>query len=164
MYQSELRSRIAQEQREKIIAAAESAAVTLFGVVSAAILPQLLLNFFIKDGQFMEPPMWYQYIPHAGYGLAALFFVVFLIGNFMRSRRIKFFQQELQMMAYMCEDCCDENCEECRLENEEADMTEEVTVDELAQAMKASKSSKTKTAKVSKTKKPTAKKTKKTTK
>ncbi len=112
MYRTDLALRIAQEQREKMVAATESAAVTLFGVVTGALLPQMIYQYLITSGDIIDPPAYLQYIPHVGYGLAALVFVNALVGNLIRSRRIRVYKQELQMMAYMDECDCGE-CEEC---------------------------------------------------
>lgn len=115
MYHTDLSLRIAQEQREKIVAAVESAAVTLFGVVTGALLPQMVYQYMLTSGELIEPPAILTYIPHIGYGLAVIFFVNALVGNYLRSRRIKAYSAELQMMSYM--DDCD--CEDCQPKVEE---------------------------------------------
>lgn len=120
MYHSDLSRRIAAEQREKMVSAVESAAVTLFGVVTAALLPQLLYQFLLAGDQLVEPPAFVQYIPHAGYALAALVFVNMVVGNFLRNRRIKLYSQELQMVSYLDEDCCGECSPEGMANDKEA--------------------------------------------
>ncbi len=127
MYRNDLTGRIAAEQREKMVSAVESAAVTLFGVVTAALLPQLLYQYLMTGGQLVEPPVFVQYIPHVGYGLAALVFINMVARNYLRSRRIKLYSQELQMMSYMDDDCCGE----CAPEMEKTEDSTEA----LAEAM-----------------------------
>lgn len=137
MYHTDLSMRIAQEQREKMVAAIESAAVTLFGVVTGALVPQMVYQYMLSGGEMVEPPTFLQYIPHVGYGVAALFFVNALIGNYFRSRRIKAYQQELELMSY--DDC---NCEECMTGDEDSDDSTDSLAEALAQTEKKSKAKK----------------------
>lgn len=154
MYHSDLSRRIAQEQREKMVSAVESAAVTLFGVVTAALLPQLLYQYLLSGSELLEPPAFVQYIPHAGYGIAALVFLNMVARNYLRSRRIKLYTQELQMMSYM--DC--EGCDECLTKETEASADTAPLAQALAKTEKTKKRARKSVAKKATSKK-AAKKT-----
>lgn len=153
MYHSDLSLRIAQEQREKMVSAVESAAVTLFGVVTGAILPQLVYQYMLAGGELVEPPTFLQYIPHAGYALAVLAFVNMIVRNAFRSRRIQAYRQELDLMGY--EDC---DCEDCNpAEAESTDSFADALVKAESKAKSKKAPAKKKTASTKKTAKKSAK-------
>ncbi len=106
MHMHDLHARVDFEQRAQIVSLLESLAVTLFAVVTAAILPQLILQYLLRDGNLPESqPFFLQYLPHMAYGLAALWFLMAFVQNFARSRRIRQYREEIAILEITGEDC-----------------------------------------------------------
>lgn len=163
MQMHDLHARIEFEQRSQMISVLESIAVTLFGVVTAAILPQLIVQYLLRDGQIPESqPFILQYLPHISYGVAALWFVLAFLQNLARSRRIRQYREEIAILEITGEGCeCGGDCdhhhdEEMTLEMDDMDdvsapVTEEVMVPEVKAPRRkkaaAKKTTKTRTSK-----------------
>jgi uncharacterized membrane protein YciS (DUF1049 family) len=111
MITRELRFKIKDEQNAKITALLESLAVSLFSVITAALLPQLIIQYLVRDGEYpTSQPMALLYLPHFCYALVLFAFAVAVIGNVARSRRIRQYKQELELLALTGEDCdCDDH-------------------------------------------------------
>lgn len=121
MHRHNLYKQIASLQRRQVNAGVESVAVSLFAVITAVLLPQLVFQYLVETNpDALENTVALQYIPHAAYALAALVFVVMIVGNFLRNRRINRIEQELSVLAYT-EDAwscnCDCNCDGCEPAN-----------------------------------------------
>lgn len=107
MHTLDLRARIDEEQRGQMIAWLESLGVTLFSVVTAAILPQLIVQYLLRDGEFpTAQPLFLTYMPHVAYGLAALVFLWTIITNMSRRRRIMQLREEIAVLEVSGHDCC----------------------------------------------------------
>lgn len=110
MITRELRFKIKDEEHAKMTALLESLAVSLFSIITAALLPQLIIQYLVRDGEYpTSQPMMLLYLPHFCYALVLFVFVATVIGNVARSRRIRQYKQELELLALTGEDC-DCNC------------------------------------------------------
>lgn len=119
MHRHNLYKQIASLQRRQVSAGVESVAVSLFAVITAVLLPQLVFQYLVETNpDALESTVALQYIPHAAYALAALVFIAMIIGNFLRNRRINRIEQELSVLAYT-EDAwsCDCSCDGCENSN-----------------------------------------------
>lgn len=96
----ELRHKIAHEQANQQLAVTTALLVTIFAVISMSILPQMLYEYILANAAVEQQMMVLKYIPIVGYGLSVLYFVSALLGNYFRGRRIRLYQQELQLLAY----------------------------------------------------------------
>lgn len=112
MQMHNLHKRVQFEQTNQVIALLESVAVTLFAVVTAAILPQLILQFMLRNGQMPESqPFILEYLPHIAYGIAALTFVMAVLMNLARVRRIRQYREEIAILELTGEGCeCGGDC------------------------------------------------------
>lgn len=109
MITRELRFKIKEEQTAKMVALLESLAVSFFSIVTAALLPQLIIQYLVRDGEYpTSQPMVLLYLPHFCYALMLFSFAVAVFGNVARSRRIRQYKQELELIALTGDECdCD---------------------------------------------------------
>ena len=107
MHAHHLQKKVNALQQQKLVAAVESTAVTLFAVVTAALLPQLIYSYLVEANPAMlEQTLALQYVPHAAYAVAAISFIVAMVGNFKRTRQIRALNQELMIAEYTDDGCC----------------------------------------------------------
>lgn len=107
-----LHHKIQEEQQAKSVALLESLAVSLFSVITAALLPQLIVQYLVRDGEFpTSQPLILTYLPHFCYALVFFSFVFAVLSNIARSRRIQQYKREIELLALTGDDCCcDGNC------------------------------------------------------
>lgn len=104
MQMHELRGRIAKEQRAQQLSVMNAIMVSLFAVMTAALGPQLAYEYILTNTEVETQVLILQYIPAFSY-LASALFVVYALGmNFLRTRRIAFYEQELELLAYVGDD------------------------------------------------------------
>lgn len=129
MITRELRFKIKDEQNAKITALLESLAVSLFSVITAALLPQLIIQFLVRDGEYpTSQPMVLLYLPHFCYSLVLFVFAVTVVGNVARSRRIRQYKQELELLALTGEDC---DCGSCTCDDHGNEEVAALELDEM---------------------------------
>jgi hypothetical protein len=142
MKRKQIQYEIAEQQRTMSVAVLESLAVTLFAVVTAALLPQLIYQLIAQNEQLVNSAANFvalRYLPHIAYAIAFGYFVVGVLGNLVRSRRLRALKRELAMLNYTEDGCCGGSCPECMPEGMKMD--EDASTDDvgaLAEAMQAS--------------------------
>lgn len=143
------KTRIKQLQQASLIAMVESIAVFIFSLFIALFLPQLLLTYVYANQQLFEQPAIFTYIPVVAFGLGAGYFLLAVVGNFIRSKKVRALLKEEEM-----NDCCGGDCGSCETNDTELKEMESMVDQMLAQAASAKKSSTKKaTSKVKKSKK-----------
>lgn len=100
-----LQFRIEYLQHEKLTASAQSAAVTLFAVVTAALLPQLAYQYLLQMGTLTSEPLVLKYLPHVSYAISLVYFVNAFVGNLLRARQIRLLERELAVAQFQDDDC-----------------------------------------------------------
>lgn len=100
MNKSNLQYELQNEQMMRVVAVLEGLFVSVFAVITALLLPQLLFQFLIQGGGNISSAAWIGYVPSVSYGVAAFFFLWSMAGNFLRSRRIRELKQDLELMNY----------------------------------------------------------------
>lgn len=106
MHSKDLRFQVSTLQREQQVALTNAILWSIFAVVTTAVAPQLLLEYVLQNATVQQQVMVLRYIPLIVYGLALLVFVVAMVRNFGRNRRIRMLQQEIQLLAFTATDCC----------------------------------------------------------
>lgn len=134
----ELQNMIEQEQHSQLSLLVLGLLVVVFSVVTTAVAPQLLYEYFLQNASVDQQILILQYLPAASYVIALLTFIVAVAGFFSSRRRLRLYSQELQLALYSedcdcgcCEDCYDDNMEE------EVLVEEETSVDDLSAALAA---------------------------
>lgn len=149
MITRELRFKIREEQNAKMTALLESLAVSLFSVVTAALLPQLIIQYLVRDGEYpTSQPLVLLYLPHFCYALMFFAFAVAVIGNMARSRRIRQYQQELELLSLTGDDC-DCGHDHAGMEDEVASLELDGMEETVMEPVKASRTAKKSSAKKS---------------
>lgn len=152
MHAHHLQNKVNSLQQQKLVAAVEATAITLFAVVTAALLPQLIYSYLVESNPAMlEQTLALQYLPHGAYAVAAIAFIVAMVGNWKRTRQIRALNQELMVAEYTDDGCCGE-CGHHHHDDDAEMMSAPVKNSESAMATAMAKTAKkTKTASASKT-------------
>ncbi len=66
-----------------------------------AILPSLLVQYVYAGQQLFTQPMLLEYIPVVSFGVGVTTFLVAVVGNIFRAKRIKFLEKQIEV-----EGCC----------------------------------------------------------
>lgn len=152
MHANNIRFRMEYLQRSQQASMVNALMITVFGVVTAALAPQILYDYVLQNADPAQQILILQNIPAASYGLAALFVVYALAMNLYRSRQLRALDQELQLLSYTGGDECCGHCEPQDMGDEMMTLSEAMAEAEMT----AKKSAKRKVAKKANTK--TAKK------
>lgn len=81
-------------------------AVLLASLFVAALLPSLLVQFVYARQQLFQQPPLLQYIPLASFVVGFGYFLIAVIGNSVRCKRIKYLDKQLEL-----ESCCSDDQE-----------------------------------------------------
>jgi len=154
-YQTEFT--IQQLRTKNLVKAVESLSVFVAAVIANMLIPQLLIKYIYDPTKLVVAPPIFEYLPLFTYGLALLYFIFAMVGNFLRERNAKIMEKELSL-SFGCTDghyngsCCDSDNDKDEISEKELKELEKI-VDE---ALKPTKKTVKKTAK--KTVKKTVKK------
>lgn len=149
---SHLSFKISQLQAKNQTCMTTALATLVAALFVTAVLPSLLIQYLYADQQLFSQPPLLQYIPVVSFAVGVGAFLFAAVGNFLRAKRIKFLETQLDMQE-----------DDFMQEDDEALMAEiESLAEKLAEEKKPAKKKTTskKTAKKS-SKKKTAKKSSK---
>lgn len=112
MTQHELRFAIAREQRGHQNTLLTALLVSLVGIISAALGPQIVYEYVLANAEVNFQMMVLQYFPVVCYVAVVLSLVWAVAMGWMSSRRVRMYDQELQLLSYtdMCCGPCGEGC------------------------------------------------------
>lgn len=102
---STLSFKIQQLRMKNQTAMVSSIALIVFALFVSAILPSLLVRYVYAEQQLFEQPALLEYIPVASFLLGVGYFIYAVIANFMREKRAKYLEMEMEMMGDGA-DCC----------------------------------------------------------
>lgn len=86
---------IQQLRAENSVKATESLSGFVAAVVANMLIPQLLLKYVYDPTTLTVAPPIFEYIPLVSYGLALLYFVLAMFGNYNRERRARLMEKEM---------------------------------------------------------------------
>ncbi len=142
---------VQQLRTQNLVKGVESLSGFVAAVIANMLIPQLLIKYVYDPTTLTVAPPIFEFLPLVTYGLALLYFVFAMVGNFMRERNARSMQKE--MLLSSC--CTDGSCANCK--DEEISETELKELEKIVD--KALKPTKKATKKVAAKKSP-AKKTK----
>lgn len=101
MNKSNLQYELQKEQMARVVAALEGMFVSVFAVITALLLPQLIFQLLLSQGATnLNNATWISYIPTISYIVAAVYFLMAMVGNYLRSRRVREMSKDLELMNY----------------------------------------------------------------
>lgn len=92
-------SKLQQDNNSKLLEALVVFIASFFGI---ALLPQLLVRYVYANQPLLETPMALEIIPVVFFAIAIGYFAFVIVGNFIRSNRIKLMERDLMERG----DCC----------------------------------------------------------
>lgn len=105
MNKGNLQYEIQHEQMARAIAALEGIFVSVFAVVTALLLPQLIFQVLLTQGNIqVAQSQFLNYIPTISYVVAAFFFLLAMIGNYLRARKVKNLKLDLELLSFSVSD------------------------------------------------------------
>jgi hypothetical protein len=110
---SSLKFKITQLRQEKVINAIESVTVFMFCIFLSVFLPNLLFRFVYANQQLTETPKVLENLPVAIFVVGVGYFLYAMLGNLLRSSKIRRLEKELDEMVTMSDACCSDcngNC------------------------------------------------------
>ena len=90
-----------------VVKAIEAISVMIFAFFATALLPSLIFRFFFADANLLEQPKVFEYIPIAAFAIGTAYFLYAMIGNFIRSRKIRQLEAQLEIETMSCGDTTD---------------------------------------------------------
>ncbi|NCO12379.1 MAG: hypothetical protein COZ34_04355 [Candidatus Pacebacteria bacterium CG_4_10_14_3_um_filter_34_15] len=142
---------VQQLRTQNLVKGVESLSGFVAAVVANMLIPQLLIKYVYDPTTLTVAPPVFEYLPLVTYGLALLYFVFAMVGNFRRERSARTMQKEMSLSS--C--CTDGSCADCK--DEEISEKELKELEKIVdQALKPTKKATKKVA----VKKSSAKKTK----
>jgi len=151
MHLSNLQFEIQNEQQNRLTAAVEAFLISFMAIISAILLPQIIFDYFMQNGEFTQAQSEFlANIPTGAYAIAAFFFVYALIGNYLRGRKIRQLRRDIELMQYAFD--------EADLSQLETESAPELKSSQTSKKKATSTSKKTASASKSTAKKSTAKK------
>ncbi len=106
MKTTDLRFQIAKTQRDQQTALQGALLVVFFAVITASVGPQFIYQYALQNAPVEQQMLILGNLPVVSYGIAVVVFLWALVRNFFRSRTIRMYEQELQLLAYaMMDDC-----------------------------------------------------------
>lgn len=101
MQMNNLQFEIQNEQHNRLVAAVEAFLISFFAIITALLLPQLLFQFLIQNPNFNPAQSaLLTNLPAIAYGVATFFVLYALMGNFLRTRRLRQLKQDLELMQF----------------------------------------------------------------
>jgi len=140
---------VQQLRTKNLVKGIESLSGFVAAVVANMLIPQLLLKYIYDPTTLVAAPPVFEYLPLVTYGLALLYFVGAMFGNFKREQKARRIESELNLYSDECsgESCSDGSCcDEDEISDEELKELERI-VDEALKPTKKKTKSKKKTVK-----------------
>ncbi|MBU0974616.1 hypothetical protein KKD03_02860 [Patescibacteria group bacterium] len=106
-YQTEFA--IQQLRTQNLVKGVESLSGFVAAVVANMLIPQLLIKYVYDPTTLTVAPPIFEYLPLVTYGLALLYFVFAMAGNFIREKSARTMQKEASLLP--C--CSDRSCVDC---------------------------------------------------
>ena len=146
---------IQQLRTQNLVKGIESLSGFVAAVVANMLIPQLLIKYVYDPTTLVAAPPIFEYLPLVTYGLALLYFVTSMFGNFQRERSARAMEKEMSLTS-------DDSYDEDDISEEELKELEKIVDEALKPKKKATKKVAAKKPAVKKaaTKKKTTKKTK----
>jgi hypothetical protein len=119
--------------------------VLIAALFITALLPSLLIQYVYAGQQLFKQPVVLEYIPMISFAIGVGYFLVAIIGNIFRAKRIKYLENQVSTEG-CCGSCCDDDDEVL------------VELESLAEALAEKKAPAKKKAAVKKTKSTKSKK------
>lgn len=101
---------VQQLRTQNLVKGMESLSVFIAAVIANMLIPQLLIKYVYDPTTLTVAPPIFEYLPLVTYGLALLYFIYAMVGNFTRERSAKNMQNEMSMSS--C--CTDGSCADCK--------------------------------------------------
>lgn len=111
MNEQYLQNEIQQLQQARTVSVMESIMVMIFAFLNAAILPQILYQYLIATGNIDPNSPLFEHFTLIVYVVALLAVVWTAIANFMRARRVRQLQSDLELLHYVGPSTAVENVE-----------------------------------------------------
>ena len=89
-------------KQDNLTKAVEAVAVMVFSLFATVLLPSLIFRFFYADQTLLEQPKVLEYIPIAAFALGAGYFIFAMVGNFLRSRKVRQLETQLEIEMMDC--------------------------------------------------------------
>lgn len=106
----QLKFKISQLRKDKMIAGIESISVFIFALFISVFLPNLLMQYVYTDPNLTALPPVVQYTPLVAFVVAVGYFLYAMIGNMTRMMTIKKLEKELAESYLMDDGCCGGAC------------------------------------------------------
>ena len=84
-------------RQTSMVKAVEGIAVLVFSFFLTALLPSIIFRLFYAQADLLEQPKVFEYIPIITFALGTGYFLYVMTGNFLRSRKIRQLEAELNI-------------------------------------------------------------------
>jgi hypothetical protein len=111
MNEQYLQNEIQQLQQARTVSVMESIMVMVFAFLNAAMLPQILYQYLIAEGSIDPNSPIFEHFTLIVYAVALLAVVWTAVANFMRARRVRQLQSDLELLHYVGPSTVVENVE-----------------------------------------------------
>lgn len=107
---------VQQLRTKNLVKSLESLSGFVAAVIANMLIPQLLIKYVYDTTTLTVAPPIFEFLPIFTYGLALVYFLVAMIGNFVRERSARRIEKEISL----CSCCSEGSCS-----NDEDDISEE---------------------------------------
>lgn len=106
---SDLSFKVSQLRAKNQNAMLTTIAVLIAALFVTALLPSLLVQYVYAGQQLFKQPLLLEYIPVVSFVLGVGSFLVAVVGNLLRAKRIKFLESQIEVEGCSC--CCEDDDE-----------------------------------------------------